>query len=463
MNTVAQMPKASTVSSELRAAYEKVDGYQPVYKLEAEFNDRPNSRGCLDRCEVLARSFGDDTRNIRILDIGCSMGYLSLYFADRGAEVTGIDINPRNVAFCSLLGKTLGIPAGSDTGRSAVFKTAAITEAFTRQLPYGSFDAVFLFSVLHHVVSELGIPATQRIVAELLEKSDALYVELAHKGENVDFAWRGKLPDNDLDIFAAIPGVIVEKLGDFPALGGVTVRPLYKVTKKDRTFCRLRHNNVKVERSDLKDGRTRDRKYYLASDVFTKAFVIGRTPGAYHKYLCELTALRSVGNHPNFSPVVGTEVRGKLALITVPRLPAKSLMAAFQAGEKLNIRRMALDIVAIIRALAANGFYWNDCRSHNLMLNEGRLIAIDFEGTSPVELENTLHILLWLLVDLQSGRSETHGSGALERAIKNGGLLNLERPARSLEEYHEDVRDIAKAALESTSISEFLSKYPVSE
>ena len=42
------------------------------------------------------------------------------------------------------------------------------------------------------------------------------------------WAWKETLPDNDLSIFDGSPDVKIEKLGEFSALNGNVIRPMYK-------------------------------------------------------------------------------------------------------------------------------------------------------------------------------------------------------------------------------------------
>jgi 2-polyprenyl-3-methyl-5-hydroxy-6-metoxy-1,4-benzoquinol methylase len=112
--------------SRIRKAYAEVDAYQPVYKLESRFSERSLSRIFSDRCEVLAQELGAAISKLPIMDVGCSMGYLSLYFAERGAQVNGIDHNPANIGFCQVLSSLLEIPAE--------FKVREFSEPFCNTL-----------------------------------------------------------------------------------------------------------------------------------------------------------------------------------------------------------------------------------------------------------------------------------------------------------------------------------------
>ena len=72
------------------------------------------------------------------------MGYISLFFASKGATVTGIDSNPNQTSLLE-----------------------------------GEYDVVFWFSVLHHIVFKYGLRETQSMTSRLLDVADVLFVELA--------------------------------------------------------------------------------------------------------------------------------------------------------------------------------------------------------------------------------------------------------------------------------------------
>lgn len=432
-----------SVPAELVKAYAEVDAYQPVFGFESHFKERDVSRGCADRCEYLAKEFGDDVRNLRILDVGSSMGYLTLFFAKRGARTSGFDYNQPNIDFCKTLARIHGL--------SSDFTFGTFGLDYCRSLRKGRYDVVFLFSVLHHVVQLHGIEKTRQMMDELLDKTDTLYVELALKSENVPFPWKQSLPENELDIFSNHDSLIIEKMSDFPALGQTTIRPLYRVRRRSPRLNSVPHQDARIVRSAIKSGETRDRKYYVTGELFTKAFAFRNGErDTYSRYLAEVETYRRMNREVNFLPLLASGVEEELASITVPYVEGPSLMQAITQNKPLDIGRIGRDIGHILSAFGSQGLYWNDFRSHNLLLDKETVKAIDFEVAAPVEIENTLRLFTWLLCDLQHGKLLTQ-----ERNIFAKGPANVPPAPLTLDAYSSEIRPLVELALASRDLKEF--------
>jgi 2-polyprenyl-3-methyl-5-hydroxy-6-metoxy-1,4-benzoquinol methylase len=433
--------------AELRSLYAQVDAYQPVYKLEHQFSNKSVSRDCVDRCKLLQEDLGVDLPNLRILDVGCSMGYLTLFLADKGASTLGIDAHAPNVAFCRSLARALGVDAR--------FEVDVFNEAFTQKLQEGEHDVVLLFSVLHHVVAKYGLASVQKMMSRVLDSSDVIYVELARKSEDVPFAWRDSLPADELDIFAGIPDLRITKLAELPALGGTVARPLYKVVKVAESYCGHEHRPLSIERSAIRDGSTRNRKYASSPTLFTKLFNIEQED-SYRRFLSERDIAQRVVAHANFPTLLASEQRGKLGVLTYKKLSGKTLMSALYEGEKIDSGRIAVNLANILTFLSDINVFWNDLRSHNLVLTEDQAVAVDFEVAGRHEIEHTLNIFLWLLYDLHSGSLQTQ-----KRQIFASGPMNVGRPPVSPEKLKGCVSEVASVAWKCENIKHFALEWRV--
>src|SRR5687768_101333 len=102
----ADMTHHDTRLDRLGRLLEVVEPYQPLYGLAGIITEP--KRTSADRCRVIEKSLGDVT-GLRILDIGSSLGFVSYYFADRGASVEGWDSNVNNIETTRLVGELNGI------------------------------------------------------------------------------------------------------------------------------------------------------------------------------------------------------------------------------------------------------------------------------------------------------------------------------------------------------------------
>ena len=87
----------------------------------------------------------------RVLDFACGPGVTSAWLAERGANVTGVDISPQSIQRARELTSHLGL--------SATFTTAHLTD-----LQPDSFDAIIGQYALHHVDLTLVAPLLKSLL-----------------------------------------------------------------------------------------------------------------------------------------------------------------------------------------------------------------------------------------------------------------------------------------------------------
>jgi 2-polyprenyl-3-methyl-5-hydroxy-6-metoxy-1,4-benzoquinol methylase len=204
----------------LKKLLKTIIDYQPIYGLESIIKNP--KRKCWDRCEAVYEAIGNVSGK-KILDIGSSLGFVSFYFADRGAVVEGWEANYTNAEVSRLISELNNI--------SVTFKTQEFNLNSINFIKKGDFDIVFIFSVLHHVTYYQGLNTTKELMKRLIDTVPVLIVELARKGDRSKHARTNKSqPENELEIFDLIKDyVTIKKLGEFEAFK--KPRPIYIISK----------------------------------------------------------------------------------------------------------------------------------------------------------------------------------------------------------------------------------------
>jgi hypothetical protein len=134
-----------------------------------------------------------------------------------------LDIKPENTA--------VALATRRLNGLGATFQTAPLDLGTVGAISPGDYDVALLLSVLHHIIHERGINYVARLLAELLARIPTLILELAHRNEEVGFAWRNSLPKDPLAILSACPNIQVRALGHFPSHLSTSTRPMYLITR----------------------------------------------------------------------------------------------------------------------------------------------------------------------------------------------------------------------------------------
>jgi tRNA (mo5U34)-methyltransferase len=93
--------------------------------------------------EQIAPHLPADLDGARALDIGCNAGFYSFQLAQRGARVTGIDIDPHYLAQAAWAAGELGLEHAIDWRQLGVYDLARMTDE--------PFDIVLFLGVLYHL------------------------------------------------------------------------------------------------------------------------------------------------------------------------------------------------------------------------------------------------------------------------------------------------------------------------
>jgi len=152
----------------------------------------------------------------RILDIGCSVGGISLGMAEKGAEhVLGVDYDEDSIKVAQAAAKHLKMD------NKVEFKVQDITIEWVKSLP--RFDLIIWLSNWMWVVKQHGMEYAQELLFEVSKKTDHLYFESA--ADDGMARIQGATQD-DIQIWLK-QFTVYRKLRRYPPVGGWMHRDLF--------------------------------------------------------------------------------------------------------------------------------------------------------------------------------------------------------------------------------------------
>jgi SAM-dependent methyltransferase len=157
---------------------ERQGEYQPVYGLGSEYESSPRLQNLLFDCTQVTQFFAavEEKRQIRLLDVGCNIGYTALKLAEVFPNIVGVDLDSVNIDFATRL--------SAYTGSSARFECLDFLKAYdSGTLDFINVDCILLFNVAHQFVFTRGIEYTKELIRAITEQVDVTFFELAHKHE----------------------------------------------------------------------------------------------------------------------------------------------------------------------------------------------------------------------------------------------------------------------------------------
>jgi O-antigen chain-terminating methyltransferase len=374
----------------------RVEPYQPLWGFPSTTFDQ-TSRACIDRMDtILAYANLPTWRGVRVVDLGCSLGWFCLAFRSRGAIVDGVEMNPTLVTIDRQLALF------SDFRSDITFHHHRLQNYVQHVIPTRQQDMVLVLSVLHHVAHENGFEFARQLVRKLTRASTMCFFEMAVREENVDIPWVKSLPKRveDWFEFAAEDGLEVTRLGEFGTHLSQTPRPLFAV-RQNRVWVNGRAYSVNELSTAAFPGVDRaGRKFYLGDTHFVKR--LDFDPGEQHRTEFHRQQplrdqiVREIGVHvmlrdrhiANIARMVDWEITPQHGSIVFDRVPGRLLSGAFEQMQVTALRRVIIDIIGAVQRLRDSGVFHNDIRLYNIMVNdEGHGTLIDFGLAGPVEIE----------------------------------------------------------------------------
>jgi SAM-dependent methyltransferase len=404
------------LAHDIRELAEAIDrlqpGYQPVYGFLGEFPGK--RREHLDRNVRFVEEALEGVRQrhqVRILDVGCNIGYVTLRLAENFPNVVGLDISEQNLQLCRLL----AVHAESS---ARFFQDDLLSIVASGEGDLEQVDVVLLYNVVHQFIFHHGLAKTQGLLAELVRQVDTVIVELASKA---DYERHGKdhlLPEQPEDALAGCVDVEITKLHDRP-------RPVYRLRRKNVRLGNLEIRPKEVDYSPNPDPRA-SRKYYRGEGKFLKLYRF-TNPNQRQMVDREISALAALQHTEVVPRLLGHRVTERAGAVLMSLVSGERLLPrVYHAdrykltdAERLSITRQYLEIARAVHEAVG---YQNDLQAHNLLVRkDGSLVLVDFEQAGSEPINDPFGLLLWSVFDFWGGRDKNRPAAILSlRASKEG-------------------------------------------
>jgi O-antigen chain-terminating bifunctional methyltransferase/kinase len=430
-----------TVFKSIRQLFKINIFYQPLYgHILARQNPQ---RYCLNRADAIYH-FLSAMGPTMVLDVGCNFGFFSYYLAERAYYVHGIDSDRHCIDICKLL--SYFNPRNTPAFNVAQFDLNYITQQIRPEM----YDVALLLSTLHHITSQRGVPYVQRMMHALLEKIPILIVELAVDEEEVPYDWKKGLPLNALDIFSTCPDVKMIKLGHFTTHLSNRKRPLYAVMKNSITVNERRYEIEKYSFVAYDGIFYKFRTFYDAGPVFIKNYRLNLPMIAEDnkkQILNEITIYQALPDNNSFPKLVDYVDEGHSIKVVLTKLPGTLLQTCLEKEMfPLNAVQIVHGILKAVRILLESGYYHNDIRPWNIMLDGDDVYLFDLGKADTKEHEDTITGMLWIIYQLHTGCSIDYIHNTMSYPL-------VTRPEIPLEELEPALRQITEKLLQAPSIT----------
>lgn len=375
----------------LQVYLQKVEYYQPLYNFPFIANKKP-ARACIDRADLIFEQIKSWGPGGRILDIGCSLGFFTYYFASRGYSAHGIDANADNISVCRLLQDVNNLPV--------TFSPQELSNEFVNKLSVNQYDIAFLFSLLHHVIHAKGLEYVQDLMSSLLDKIPILFVELALQDEEVDAPWHKSLPSDELAIFAKCSDMTIQKIGYVPNHLSSLRRPLYMIKKRVISLFGEKYSVYDRKFIAYTGVTYYGRQYYDCGDRYIKKYYLDESGNNYNQISREIENYLFLPSNHFFPRMISYHKCKNEIGIVFSKLPGDNLHELMLHGSSVPSLKILTDLINALDFLYQNGLYHNDVRLWNMMFDDYQTHLFDLGLAGKEEKENTNIALLWIIAQL---------------------------------------------------------------
>ncbi len=301
-------------------------------------------------------------RPLNVLDLGCAQGFFSLNLAALGATVHGVDYLEQNIHVCQAL-------QAENPEFKAQFTFGKIEELL-QTVESGQHDLVLGLSVFHHLVYDFGKEHIKETLNLLLHKITVFIGEFALTEEPL--YWGPAQPEDPRYLLSN--SAFLHELSRHPTHLADIDRPLYVASNQIWYLDGMaeRINSWTPESHALAAGAHQGaRRYYFSDHYFVKVFRIDGQFGQRNKaeLLREGQFLKSPPagyGVPRYYLSGGNDVESWLV---TERIEGELLLDAITKGKVLDKRKILLSVLQQLAFLERHGFYHDDIRVWNVMLD----------------------------------------------------------------------------------------------
>ncbi len=374
-------------SSDLKKAVASLpEVYQPIYGHKELYT--VTSRGCEDRLvhikkvyDALSKKLG---RPLRVLDLGCAQGFISLTIASWGAEVTGVDFMDPNIDVCRLL-------AEENAGFKVSFVHGKI-EVFLSKIEEDQYDLVLGLSVFHHLCHLYGWKTVQTILYSISDKVSAGIFELAIREEPL--YWAESLPPEFRDLLAGFS--CVKFLGYHGTHLSEYQRPLLYASSRYIYFNDIAPLKIDSWKDSPYEGAPANvhrnfRRYFFCEDKFVKMCYLRDhakwekyEPNAieYHReidFLKDINGLKEEERRAFVPAVCAVEENEEEIWIARDKIEGQNLLDVIGQENRFDPREVIRKTLEQLIFFEEHGYYCSDLRIWNLLIDgEGNIFFIDY-------------------------------------------------------------------------------------
>jgi len=354
--------------------------YQPIF-------DHPElslgvSRPCEDRLvqileiyDLLSAKLG---RPLRVLDLGCAQGFISLSLAKRGAIVVGVDFCGPNIEVCKAL-------AEESPKFKASFGVGRVEDVIA-QMPPDAYDLVLGLSVFHHIVHASSVNAAQKMLQMLASKVTIGLFEMALASEPP--GWSRSQPKNPRDLLSGF--AFVHELAVHGTHLSETKRPFY-VASNHYWVLSGRMEAFETWKSEphglANNASGGSRRYYLSQGTIAKISYLEHPRHQGPNLESHRQEVAFLLNPPMGFKVPRVFLHGENSnetWLAREYLEGDLLLDLLIGSKPYDAHKILLDILHQLVVLEALGLYHDDVRVWNILVEpNGHASLIDYGAISP--------------------------------------------------------------------------------